>query len=186
MSVIDTTCAGAADARLHEKRFHMVYMVIIDEAAQATLTDVIIPASKLHENHCTLIFAGDHYQLPPISTSQHYAKAIHTTTALENLLKAGTFHTQLVQIHRMHFKILKYLNDQFYGSILKSAISDSDHEMVISCFPFPQPKEPLVFINIQGQASITATKSFCNEKEAKAAVSITCWKKVSFPLQYKY
>src|SRR5690606_6395798 len=78
--VITCTLAGAANRLLHNKFFGTVF---IDEAAQALETGCWIPIRKADK----VVFAGDHFQLPPTVKSLEAEKGGLGRTLMEKCIE---------------------------------------------------------------------------------------------------
>ena len=82
--IIFTTASGTGDVRLADELFSHVF---VDEAGQATTTEVMLTATKLRtEGPCTLVLAGDKLQLPAISFGHNSASDLYVVTPLDKKL----------------------------------------------------------------------------------------------------
>jgi superfamily I DNA and/or RNA helicase len=109
--VIATTLVGANNFNLKGMRFHSVF---IDEAAQALEPAAWIPILKSHR----VVFAGDHFQLPPTIKSFGAAKKGLEVTLFEKAINRNNAHCMLKEQYRMHETIMDFSNRFFYKNQL--------------------------------------------------------------------
>jgi ATP-dependent RNA/DNA helicase IGHMBP2 len=109
--VIASTLVGANHYHLKGMRFHSVF---IDEASQALEPANWIPILKSHR----VIFAGDHYQLPPTIKSRDAAKDGLEVTLFEKAIQRNRADVMLREQYRMHQKIMDFSNHYFYKNQL--------------------------------------------------------------------
>ena len=105
--VIASTLVGANNYNLKGMRFPAVF---IDEAAQALEPAAWIPIIKSEK----VIFAGDHFQLPPTIKSFDAAKNGLEVTLFEKAIKRNKTDVMLQEQYRMHEKIMNFSNNYFY------------------------------------------------------------------------
>lgn len=113
-SVIACTLVVAAGRMLRDKQFSTV---LIDEAAQALEPMCWIPISRSNR----VIFAGDHFQLPPTVKSKLAEAGGLKETLFERCMKLENSSVLLDVQYRMHEHIMNFSNQQFYGGNLKAA-----------------------------------------------------------------
>jgi superfamily I DNA and/or RNA helicase len=112
-TVICATLTGLTWDRLRGRRFSLA---LCDEATQA-----VWPASVLALLLCDrAVLAGDQHQLPPTVISVEAARGGLARTLYERLLDAhgASISTMLQVQYRMHAAIMRFPNDQLYGSRL--------------------------------------------------------------------
>lgn len=112
--VIACTLAGSASSILGKKRFQTVF---IDEAAQALAPACWIPLLRSNR----VIFAGDHFQLPPTVKSYLAEKEGLSITLMEDCMKQKNADTMLQVQYRMHHHIMHFSGKQFYEGKLQAA-----------------------------------------------------------------
>lgn len=111
--VITATLVGSSTYILKNKSFNTVF---IDEAAQALEPATWIPISKADR----VVFAGDHYQLPPTIKSLDAAKGGLHVTLFEKTILRQEADVMLEIQYRMNEKIMGFSNEKFYKSVLKA------------------------------------------------------------------
>jgi superfamily I DNA and/or RNA helicase len=153
--VITATLAGANHYTIRDLQFTTV---VIDEAAQALEPACWIPILKAKK----VVFAGDHYQLPPTIKSVEAARDGLSTTLFE---KCVSMYPQAVILleeqYRMHNVIMGYSSKVFYGGHLKAHESVAGHALFAG-------DQPLQFIDTAGCAFEEKTEgtSLSNPEEA--------------------
>ncbi len=105
--VIACTLVGAAGYVLKGRTFNTVF---IDEAAQALEPACWIPVLKANR----VIFAGDHYQLPPTIKSYEAAKAGLEVTLFEKAINRNRADVMLQEQYRMNTGIMNFSSRYFY------------------------------------------------------------------------
>jgi ATP-dependent RNA/DNA helicase IGHMBP2 len=135
--VVTATLVGAGYSSIRNLNFHTL---VIDEAAQALEPGCWIPILKVTK----VVFAGDHFQLPPTIKSPVAAKKGLGTTLFEKCIVAHPEAAILLEEqYRMHQKIMTYPSRVFYGSRLIANHNVSDALL------FPADL-PLQFIDTAG------------------------------------
>ena len=112
--VICTTCCNAGNPILANLNFQAT---LIDEAAQATEPESIIPITKTKNK---LILIGDHFQLRPIICNKNSKKDGLDISLFERIYKAGGKIHALEKQHRMPKFLANVVSDLFYAGKLKS------------------------------------------------------------------
>ncbi len=105
--VIASTLVGANNYQLKGMRFETVFM---DEAAQALEPAAWIPILKSDK----VIFAGDHFQLPPTIKSFDAARNGLEVTLFEKAIKRNNADVMLREQYRMHTDIMTFSSRYFY------------------------------------------------------------------------
>ncbi len=135
--VIACTLVGASSSLLGNKRFHSVF---IDEAAQALTPACWIPILRSGR----VIFAGDHFQLPPTVKSPEASKEGLSVTLLEQVMKAKPdASVMLEQQYRMHEQIMRFSGKWFYKDKLTADLS-------VRYRTLGEGFEPLEFVDTAG------------------------------------
>ena len=111
--VIAATLVGANNYNLKGMNFNTIFM---DEAAQALEPAAWIPILKANR----VIFAGDHFQLPPTIKSHEAAKNGLEVTLFEKAIKRIQADVMLQEQYRMHEKIMLFSGEYFYKGKLFS------------------------------------------------------------------
>ncbi len=124
--VIACTPVVSAGRMIRDKQFTTVF---IDEAAQALEPMTWIPISRCNR----VIFAGDHFQLPPTVKSKRAEAEGLKETLFERAVAIEGVSVMLNTQYRMHQHIMDFSNHQFYSG---SLIADhSVRESVLSSMP---------------------------------------------------
>ncbi len=134
--VIASTLVGANNFALKHLRFDTVF---IDEAAQGLEPACWIPILKARR----VIFAGDHFQLPPTIKSFEAAKAGLATTLFEKAIQRNQADVLLSVQYRMNAQIMAFSNQQFYQNQLQA------HDSVAAHTILPEDA-PIEFIDTAG------------------------------------
>jgi ATP-dependent RNA/DNA helicase IGHMBP2 len=117
--VIACTPVVSAGRMMRDKRFSTVF---IDEAAQALEPMCWIPITRSDR----VIFAGDHFQLPPTVKSKKAEDLGLKQTLFEHCMQLENVSVMLNVQYRMNEKIMNFSNSEFYGGNLKADISVKD------------------------------------------------------------
>ena len=113
--VIACTLVGSANRLLEGQKFGTLF---IDEAAQALEAACWIPIRRVSR----VIFAGDHYQLPPTIKSFAALKAGLGKTLMERIVENHPETVTLLKMqYRMNEEIMRFSSDWFYGNQVESA-----------------------------------------------------------------
>ncbi len=154
--VIASTLVGANNYQLKGMRFETVFM---DEAAQALEPAAWIPILKSDK----VIFAGDHFQLPPTIKSFEAAKNGLEVTLFEKAIKRNKADVMLREQYRMHTDIMTFSSRYFY----KDRLFPNESVAQWKIFDLDQPVE---FIDTAGTAYFEQidpeTRSSFNREEA--------------------
>lgn len=109
--VFTTTLVGSANHYLRDKDFTTVF---IDEAAQALEPATWIPILRTER----VIFAGDHFQLPPTVKSIEAGKQGLNITLFEKTIQRQKADVMLQTQYRMHEDIMRFSSQMFYKNQL--------------------------------------------------------------------
>lgn len=109
--VIACTPVVASSRFLKSKKFNTLFF---DEASQALEPMTWIPLLKCNR----VIFAGDHFQLPPVVKSREAEKGGLKITLLERCMKQENNSVLLNIQYRMHNAIMGFSNKIFYNNEL--------------------------------------------------------------------
>ncbi len=133
--------------------------VFIDEAAQALEPACWVPILKAGR----VIFAGDHFQLPPTIKSFEAAKAGLEVTLFEKAINRNEADVMLNEQYRMHEDIMQFSSQYFYKNQLKANKS-------VAHWTNFQGDTPIEFIDTAGTGYFeevdTETRSSFNLEEA--------------------
>lgn len=158
--VIASTLVGANNSRLKGMKFETVF---IDEAAQALEPASWIPIIKSEK----VIFAGDHFQLPPTIKSYEAAKAGLEVTLFEKAIKRNRADIMLQEQYRMNAEIMNFSSNYFYKGKLYP------NEKVAAWKVFEEDM-PVEFIDTAGTGFFEEvdpeTKSSFNREEANLLI----------------
>jgi len=114
--VIACTPVVSSSRMMRDKQFTTVF---IDEAAQALEPMCWIPISRSNR----VVFAGDHFQLPPTVKSKVAEAQGLKETLFERCVKIDKVSVMLNTQYRMHENIMNFSNGKFYQGNLKADIS---------------------------------------------------------------
>lgn len=167
--VITCTLVGAANHTLRGKRYKTVF---IDEAGQALEPACWIPILRAER----VIFAGDHFQLPPTIKSIEAAREGLSHTLFEKCIQHQPQTASMLQVqYRMHEDIMRFPSRYFYHdeliaheSVAQHAIQTTDGDGELISLP------PIDFIDTAGcgftEAQDAETLSRYNEEEAQLVI----------------
>ena len=114
--VIACTPVVSSGRMMRDKQFSTVF---IDEAAQALEPMCWIPISRSNR----VVFAGDHFQLPPTVKSNEAEKLGLKETLFERAVKIENVSVMLNTQYRMHEHIMNFSNKKFYAGNLIADLS---------------------------------------------------------------
>ncbi len=114
--VIACTPVVSSNRMMRDKRFSTVF---IDEASQALEPMSWIPITRSER----VIFAGDHFQLPPTVKSKKAEAQGLKETLFERCMQLPKVSVMLNTQYRMHEHIMNFSNQQFYNGELKADVS---------------------------------------------------------------
>jgi ATP-dependent RNA/DNA helicase IGHMBP2 len=140
--VITCTPVAAAGRMIRNRKFTTLF---IDEAAQALEPMCWIPIGICNR----VIFAGDHFQLPPTVKSKIAEEGGLKETSFERCMEIENVSIMLNTQYRMHEHIMEFSNQQFYkGNLLadlsvKESLLDADSESHFL-------SKPITFIDTAG------------------------------------
>lgn len=117
--VIACTPVVSSGRMLRDKQFTTVF---IDEAAQALEPMCWIPISRSNR----VVFAGDHFQLPPTVKSKIAEEKGFKITLMEKGMKTEHISVMLNTQYRMHENIMNFSNKHFYNNDLIADVSVKD------------------------------------------------------------
>ena len=129
---------------------HHFDLAVIDEACQSTEPPCWIPICRSEK----IVFAGDHFQLPPTVLSKEAAKQGFDTSMMERLtrLNAQDFSRMLNVQYRMHDEIKKFSSSEFYDNQLTSDDSVAAHLLndLYETKPDPVMDSAVLFVDTAG------------------------------------
>ncbi len=117
--VIACTPVVSSNRMMRDRQFSTVF---IDEAAQALEPMCWIPISRSER----VIFAGDHFQLPPTVKSKEAEQKGLKETLMERCMQLTDCSIMLNVQYRMHEHIMNFSNQEFYGGNLIADTSVKD------------------------------------------------------------
>jgi len=154
--VIACTLVGASNFQIRDRKYNTVF---IDEAGQGLEPATWIPITKANK----VIFAGDHFQLPPTVKCFEAAKKGLSETLFEKAIKRNNADVMLQEQYRMNKNIMQFSNQYFYNNKLEA------NEAVKNWKLFPEDSE-IEFIDTAGcgfqEQSQKENKSSFNPEEA--------------------
>jgi len=140
--VIACTPVVSSGRMMRDKHFSTVF---IDEAAQALEPMCWIPITRSSR----VIFAGDHFQLPPTVKSKKAEDLGLKETLFERCMHIENVSVMLNTQYRMHENIMNFSNREFYKGELKADVSVKN---TVLSFDENEPllNTPLDFIDTAG------------------------------------
>jgi len=160
--VVCCTCTGAGDPRLSGFRFTKV---LIDESAQATEPECLIPLVKGAKQ---VVLVGDHYQLGPVIMCKKAAKAGLQRSLFERLILLGNVPIRLQVQYRMHPALSEYPSNTFYEGTLQNGVNSVDREDPLLHDMWPNVQVPMFFYCSTGLEEFAASgTSYVNRIEAQ-------------------
>lgn len=117
--VIACTPVVSASRLMRDKQFSTVF---IDEAAQALEPMCWIPITRSGR----IVFAGDHFQLPPTVKSKKAEDLGLKQTLFEHCMQLENVSVMLTTQYRMNEQIMNFSNAEFYQGELKADASVKD------------------------------------------------------------
>ncbi|VFQ78197.1 unnamed protein product [Cuscuta campestris] len=153
--------------------------IFLDEAAQASEPETMIPLSNLLGNETVFVLAGDPLQLGPIVFSKDAEKYGLGTSFMERLFETSSVYvnsnyiTRLVRNYRCHEAILKLPSEMFYNGELIACKEDDKKTSWNLDDLLPNPEFPLLFIGVQGYDEREGNNpSWFNRIEASKVVEV--------------
>ena len=147
-SVFVGTPASAGDPLLKGKQFDLVVM---DEATQAIEPTAWLALRSTQK----MVFAGDHFQLPPTVLSPKALEGGLGRTLFERChdLLEEEFKALLNVQYRMHEKIMNFSSGRFYGGKLMADPSVKEHTLadLPNAVAAPETRQPLLFLDTAGR-----------------------------------
>ncbi len=160
--VIACTPVVSASRHMRDKQFSTLFM---DEAAQALEPMSWIPISRSNR----VIFAGDHFQLPPTVKSKKAEAEGLAETLFERCMQLPGVSIMLERQYRMHEQIMHYSNQTFYGGNLIADALVRNHHLGIN-LDDEKVNSALNFIDTAGcsydEQLNPESLSICNPDEA--------------------
>ena len=156
---------------------HCVGTLIVDEAGQATDTDLFI-GCRLSSDR--LLLLGDHRQLPPTARSDGAKKGGLACSSLERLYERGDEdapHKRMLTVqYRMPPEVVEWPNAMFYNGLLKTAKEASgDREG-------KPPPYRVIDVQFGEGATVGKSTSLQNPAEAACVTRVVCQLRSSYGL----
>ncbi|MFW6376017.1 MAG: IGHMBP2 family helicase [Thermoplasmatota archaeon] len=152
--LVCSTNSSSASQALEDREFDLC---VIDEATQASEPSCLIPTVKADK----LVMAGDHKQLPPTILNEKAKNEGLAETLFERLVAmyGDEVKTLLKVQYRMHEKIMRFSDDEFYDGQIVADASVKNHllEEIVDNHvenkfdEILDTKEPIVLIDTQGK-----------------------------------
>ncbi|XP_011684301.1 PREDICTED: putative helicase MOV-10, partial [Wasmannia auropunctata] len=160
--------------------------IIIDEASQATVAEILIPLAIINkaeatESQAQIVIAGDPYQLGPVI---HCRRIEHLLgkSMLEKLMNDSDLYkkqngkynpnyiTKLVKNYRSHESLLYVSNEQFYNNELEIC-GGVNTQMALDWLQLPNKKFPMIFQEVLGTEERSPSQSVYNTAEVLAVLA---------------
>ncbi|KNC87454.1 hypothetical protein SARC_00436 [Sphaeroforma arctica JP610] len=190
-SIIVCTCLSAAILADVPSLRGTLSHIIIDEAAQATEPEVLVPISAVGAKTTRVALIGDHKQLGPVVRSADARRMGLHVSPLERLCKlhadgdASSLNrrillTQLTKNYRSHETLLELPSKLFYNNSLEACSENATDQSLLAWEELPT-KAPLLFYGVAGHYHQDGdSRSYFNDTEASLVSTI-----VQKLLQYK-
>ena len=170
VSVVVCTCSAAGDSLLAGRTFHAV---LIDEAAQITEPETLIPITKgCH----VLVLVGDQQQLSPLVKCAAAKAGGLAISMFERLTHCFPKHCFLDEQHRMHPALSHAPNALFYGGRIRDAAGIRELRASKDVtFPWPVPGHPFFFWHLRNREQTGPRgNSYSNSQEAQCICRLVC------------
>lgn len=161
------------------RRGHFTH-IFLDEAAQSSEPEAMVPLSGLCGRDTVVVLAGDPMQLGPVVFCKQAGTDGLGTSYLQRLLcdfehyhsEDPNYVTKLLRNYRCHPAILELPSQLFYGGELIACKGD-EVPSVYDCIGLPNKSFPVLFIGIQGCDEREGNNpSWFNRIEASKVVNI--------------
>lgn len=157
-----------------QKHIHRVDVVIVDEAAQCTVPETLIP---LKFNPRTLLHVGDPRQLPATIKSRAAQERGYGDSLMLRMMETRGQPFKLLNTqYRMHPKICEFPSQQYYGGQLLSAEGLQSRTSPLADAPLDSRlKSPNIFFNIANgceERDVGYSKSIHNVAECNALIKV--------------
>ena len=143
--------------------------VVVDEAAQATVPEVLVALVNECQN---LLMIGDDDQMKP---QVHTKQAFHggLGVSLFQRLNSGGFPTLLLNVqYRMHFTLSQWPMSWFYSGRVYDGVMTNQRTLGLpKPFPFPTEGLPKVMVDVSGEEA-EVWPSYKNEAEAEMVLRV--------------
>ncbi|KAF9566555.1 RNA helicase [Agrocybe pediades] len=173
--VVSTCLSGGVPAALGVPRGHYSH-IFIDEAGQGKEPELMVPIKSIADTKTNVILAGDNQQLGPVVNSSLARTLGLKTSYLARLMDRDIYDldkfrgitiVKLVKNFRSHPDILKFSNDEFYKSELRTCGNKAIISSMENYEQLPKKKFPLIFHAIIGKdMRESSSPSFFNIDEA--------------------
>lgn len=169
--VLCATCIGSGlkfDRIWGSDRFNTV---IIDEAAQATEPETLIPIVRGCKK---LALFGDECQLGPVvrDDTARQSGLAHSMFRRLLRLKQEELEYLLNEQYRIHPRIWEATSKPFYHGKVRSPVNQVDGINACPGFPWPKPGHPIMFWSCQGTEMKNPSGSVRNTTEAQRVVKV--------------
>nr|XP_043619142.1 probable RNA helicase SDE3 [Erigeron canadensis] len=154
--------------------------IFLDEAAQASEPETMIPISHFYRRDTVVVLAGDHMQLGPVISSKDAESYGLGKSYMERLCESTFYNegnqnyvTKLVRNYRCHQHILSLPSELFYeGELISCKEDDTLHPLTWKDI-LPNPEFPVIFLGVQGVDEREGNNpSWFNRIEASEVVEI--------------
>ncbi|KAL0958006.1 hypothetical protein HGRIS_000180 [Hohenbuehelia grisea] len=161
--VIVTTCVSASFAHgVGLPKGHFTH-IFVDEAAQATEPEVMVPIRTMGDEKTNVVLAGDPRQLGPIVRSKIARTLELDTSYIERLMRRAMYNSasasddavqqfvKLVKNFRSHEAILKFSNERFYDGELQPCGRPPVINSCLESSLLPKKHFPVIFHAVAGK-----------------------------------
>jgi hypothetical protein len=182
VDAVFVTCSSACHEALQN---YKAQVITVDEAGQATKSDMCMTTAPFKESLLSLNMFGDYVQLGPVATSSKQNEALYTLNKshFETHIKDDSDqwpHHVLRDHYRSHPDITAFPNEVLYESQLRSAKSTMElnglHKTLQQFFDPLGPawnKKWRMGIDVRGESELYGNStSVCNDAEANMIVNL--------------
>ncbi|PWA73276.1 RNA helicase SDE3 [Artemisia annua] len=154
--------------------------IFLDEAAQASEPETMVPISHFYRRDTVVVLAGDPVQLGPVIFSKEAENSGLGVSYMERLCESKFYKdgnqnyvTKLVRNYRCHEHILSLPSELFYKGDLVSCKEDDTLYPLTWKDYLPNPEFPVLFIGVQGVDEREGNNpSWFNRIEASEVVEV--------------
>ena len=164
---MQVTCCTCITAGGEEYKDYAYDIVLIDEAAQATEPECLVPII-LH-SATRVILVGDHKQLGPIILSNMAKEADLDKSLFERLMQRKNIKEVMLNMqYRMHPLIAYFPSKTFYNGEVMNCVNELDRTLKFDWLR--EQDNPVIFFYINGTENPIGTSY--NDKEAQYIITL--------------
>jgi len=176
--ILFSTCASASYLQSFSIPCNHFSHLIIDEAAQATEAEILVP--MFGSCSAKIILAGDPKQLGPLTRSTPCFKYGFNLSLLERHIPEGERYVvskaqvvMLTKNYRSHPSIVEHFSKMFYNESLEAFAPPGISDQILCWNRFTNPQIPCLFMHVEGvEARDFDSPSFYNVLEKELAIQV--------------